>query len=151
MELNADDVREILRIVDETELEEVRIETDGLKLLVRLAGAPAPSPEPEPRPARPSEAPAPEATPAAEPAAENGEEVAAPMLGIFFRAPGPAEPPYVEVGSRIEPDTVVGLIEVMKLMNSVAAGVAGTVAEVCAENGAMVEYGQPLIRVVPGR
>jgi biotin carboxyl carrier protein len=73
------------------------------------------------------------------------------MLGIFYRAPSPAEPAYVEVGSRVEPDTVVGLIEVMKLMNSVAAGVTGTVAEVCAENGAMVEYGQPLVRVVPDR
>ena len=71
------------------------------------------------------------------------------MLGTFYRAPAPGEPPYVEVGMAVEPSTVVCLIEVMKMMNSVPAGAAGVVAEVCAENAALVEFGQPLFRLEP--
>ena len=55
----------------------------------------------------------------------------------------------MDVGSKVEPDTVVGLIEVMKMMNSIKAGVAGTVVEVCADNAQLVEYGEPLFRVAP--
>lgn len=148
MRLSDEDVREILRIVDESELDELRIETEAFKLHVRRDGAPPAAAEP-PAPAQPPAEPAKPAEPGER--GEPGEEVAAPMLGIFYRAPSPSEPPFVEVGSRVEPDTVIGVIEVMKLMNSVPAGVAGTVAEIYAENAAMVEYGQPLLRVVPER
>jgi len=71
------------------------------------------------------------------------------MLGTFYRASAPGEPPFVEVGSAVDPDTVVCLIEVMKMMNSIKAGVAGTVVEVCADNAQLVEYGEPLFRVAP--
>jgi biotin carboxyl carrier protein len=74
-------------------------------------------------------------------------DVPAPLLGIFYRAPKPGAPPYVDVGSRVEPETVIAIIEVMKLMNTVRAGVAGEVVEICAENGVMVEYEEALIRV----
>jgi acetyl-CoA carboxylase biotin carboxyl carrier protein len=85
------------------------------------------------------------------PPSETGlADVPAPMLGIFYRAPKPGEPPFVEVGSKVEEDTVIGIIEVMKLMNSVRAGVRGQVAEVLAENGAPIEYGEILLRVRPG-
>ena len=73
------------------------------------------------------------------------------MLGVFYRAEAPGATPFVEAGGRVEPDTVVCLIEVMKMMNSVPAGVSGTIVEVCAENAALVEYGQPLFRVEPDR
>ncbi len=73
--------------------------------------------------------------------------IPAPMLGTFYRAEAPGKPPFVEVGSRVEPDTIVCIIEVMKMMNSVPAGVAGTVAEVIPENAQLVEYGEPLFRV----
>ena len=69
------------------------------------------------------------------------------MLGVFYRAPAPGATPYVEVGAPVEPDTVVCLIEVMKMMNSIVAGVAGTIVEVCSENAELVEHGQPLFRV----
>jgi acetyl-CoA carboxylase biotin carboxyl carrier protein len=69
------------------------------------------------------------------------------MLGTFYRASAPGEQPFVEVGSEVGPDTVVCLIEVMKMMNSVKAGVSGTVAEVYATNAELVEYGEPLFRV----
>ncbi len=71
------------------------------------------------------------------------------MLGIFYRAPKPGEPPFVEVGSKVGEDTVIGIIEVMKLMNTVHAGVKGTVVEILAANGALVEYGEVLLRVRP--
>jgi acetyl-CoA carboxylase biotin carboxyl carrier protein len=71
------------------------------------------------------------------------------MLGTFYGAEAPGAAPFVEVGARVEPDTIVCIIEVMKMMNSVAAGVSGTVVEIAAENGALVEFGQPLFRVEP--
>ncbi len=71
------------------------------------------------------------------------------MLGTFYRAEGPGEEPFVNVGSEVEPETIVCIIEVMKMMNSVPAGVAGTVVEVCQENAELVEYGAPLFRVAP--
>jgi biotin carboxyl carrier protein len=124
MALSDDDVREILRIIDESDLDELRVETNGFKLHVRRDRAAAP-----------------------ETARGDGATIDAPMLGTFYRAPAPGEEPFVDVGTRVEPDTVVGLIEVMKMMNSVEAGVTGTIAEVCAENAAIVEAGAPLFRV----
>ena len=81
--------------------------------------------------------------------ADGPATITAPMLGTFYRAEAPGQPPFVEVGKRVEPDTTVCIIEVMKMMNSVPAGVSGTIAEVVAENAQLVEYGQPLFRVEP--
>jgi acetyl-CoA carboxylase biotin carboxyl carrier protein len=71
------------------------------------------------------------------------------MLGTFYRAESPGAEPFVEVGTRVEPDTTVCIIEVMKMMNSVPAGVSGTVSEILVENAELVEYGAPLFRVQP--
>jgi len=140
--LSDEDVREILRIVDESGLDELRIDVPGLYLHVRRGGEPLPAMAP---------AAAATAAPAAVPAEPEpgGPTIDAPMLGTFYRAPAPGEPPYVEIGTAVEPSTVVCLIEVMKMMNSVQAGAAGVVAEVCAENAALVEFGQPLFRLEP--
>ena len=75
------------------------------------------------------------------------EIIRSPMVGTFYRAAEPGAPPFVEAGSRVDPDTIVCIIEVMKLMNSVTAGVSGTVTHVFVENARMVEYGQPLIAI----
>ena len=161
MALTDGDVREILRIIDESDLSELRIETEGFSLHVvkgeRRLEAPAPrTPQPaapapdEPTAAEapaPPEAPAPEEAPAAP--SDGLATITAPMLGTFYRAEAPGQPPFVEVGKRVEADTTVCIIEVMKMMNSVPAGVAGTIAEVVAENAQLVEYGQPLFRVEP--
>jgi acetyl-CoA carboxylase biotin carboxyl carrier protein len=169
MGLTDDDVREILRIIDESELDELRIETPDFRLHVRRGGAPLPppaaasgAPAPATAPAAPDGATAPggrdpgaEAAPPSAPASGDGAgsdgvaTIEAPMLGTFYRASAPGEEPFVDVGSDVEPDTVVCLIEVMKMMNSVKAGVAGTVVEVCARNAELVEYGEPLFRVDP--
>ena len=90
-------------------------------------------------------APAP-ATPA--PAAE-GPEVKSPMIGTFYRKPSPDADSFVEVGSVVEPDTVVCIIEAMKVMNEIKAEVKGTIAEVLLEDGKPVEYGQALFRIEP--
>jgi acetyl-CoA carboxylase biotin carboxyl carrier protein len=135
MALTDDDVREILRLIDESELDELRIETAEFKLHV-VRG----------------EAAAAESAPSAEPAsAADGASatIAAPMPGTFYRADGPGMAPFVDVGTRVEPDTVVCIIEIMKMMNSVPAGVAGTIAEVCAEDAQPVRDGEPLFRVAP--
>jgi acetyl-CoA carboxylase biotin carboxyl carrier protein len=126
MALSDDDVREILRLIDEAQLDELRIETEGFSLHVRKEGGAAPARAPE---------------------APRGGTIDAPMLGTFYRAPAPGEAPFVDVGAQVEPDTVVGLIEVMKMMNSVEAGVAGTIVAVCAENAEIVEAGAPLFRI----
>jgi acetyl-CoA carboxylase biotin carboxyl carrier protein len=171
MKLTHEDVREILRIIDESPLDELRIETDGFSLHVRRGaaagaqpapgptpGAPwatAPPPPPGPPAAMPDDAPAamPDDAPAAMPegaAAANGSlTIGSPMLGTFYRAEGPGQEPFVEVGDAVSPDTTVCIIEVMKMMNSVPAGVTGTIVEICQRNAELVEYGAPLFRVEP--
>ena len=69
------------------------------------------------------------------------------MLGVFYIADAPGEEPFVSVGAQVEPDTVVGIIEVMKMMNTVQAGLSGTIVEVCVENAELVEDGQTLFKV----
>jgi acetyl-CoA carboxylase biotin carboxyl carrier protein len=199
MALSDEDVREILRIIDESQLSELHLTTEGFVLHVVRGGAPekpADSPPgatrggesavspgapvgrgrgtveattPDPAGARghvvgeaigASAAGGPgrtEEEASVVPAAADRESadddgtvtIAAPMLGTFYRAESPGEAPFVEVGSRVGADTTVGIIEVMKMMNSVPAGVAGTIVEVCLENGEVVESGAPLFRVQP--
>ena len=91
-----------------------------------------------------------EANGAAEVGTEDGRElvaVRAPLPGTFYRAPRPGAAPFVEVGSQVDPDTVVGIVETMKLMNSVSAGVDGTVAEICLRNAEFAAHGTTLLRI----
>ena len=149
MALNDDDVREILRIIDESDLDELRIETDGLSLHV-VRGAATPSAEPEREPPVRAPVPVPTPEPSASAGANGGLTIEAPTIGVFYRASAPGAAPFVEVGTRVEPGTIVCLIEVMKMMNSVPAGIAGTIVEVYVENAQPVEYAQPLFRVEAG-
>jgi len=154
MPLSDDDVREILRIIDESDLSELQIQTDGFALHVvkgERGGAGSSTPGrprlSEPIPPRPAaDAPALAREPT-EPA--DGLTIDAPMLGTFYRAEAPGKPPFVEVGQRVEPDTIVCIIEVMKMMNSVTAGASGTIVQVFAANAELVEYGQPLFEIEP--
>ena len=152
MTLSDEDIHEILRIVDETPLSEIQVETDGFSLHVRRGEAP-PDADAGPRntpggPGGLGHVAAP-ATPGPASAKDGLLTVESPMLGTFYRAEAPGAPPFVEVGSRVEPDTIVCIIEVMKMMNSVPAGVSGTVAEILPDNATLVEYGAPLLRVRP--
>jgi acetyl-CoA carboxylase biotin carboxyl carrier protein len=145
MALSDDDVREILRLIDESKLDELRIETPDFKLHVRRgAGAPAEDP---PEPAEEAALAQPVAAPTA--GSNGARTIEAPMLGTFYRAEAPGAKPFVDVGTKVDPGTVVCLIEVMKMMNSIEAGVEGTIVEICAENAQLVEHGDALFRVEP--
>ena len=152
MPLTAQDVAEITRLLEESQFDELHLEHAGFKLTLkrgaalRREGATASAPAASPARASAGEP----AGAGREPADGSVLEVAAPLVGIFYRAPRPGAPPYIEVGSQVEEDTTIGIIEVMKLMNAVRAEVSGTVFEVLVEDGAVVEYGQVLLRIAPG-
>ena len=165
MDLTHDDVVKILKIIDESNYDDVRLEVGDLKLHVQKQGASGPEAEPAPSraaappPAQsrssPRQAPAeikplPPKQPANVAPAEIPEgllAVRAPMLGTFYRAPAPGEKPFVEVGSKVGPNDTVCLVEVMKLFNSIKAGVAGTVVKILVENATLVEHDQQLILI----
>jgi len=153
--LTAKDVAEIMRLLEESSFESLSLEMGGVKLNLQRGSAapvrPASAAASAAAAAPQAAAPPPPSRKAPPPSEAGLSDVASPLLGIFYRAPKPGEPPFVEVGSKVEEDTVIGIIEVMKLMNSVRAGVKGTVAEILAENAALVEYGEILMRVRPGK
>jgi acetyl-CoA carboxylase biotin carboxyl carrier protein len=154
--LNAKDVQEILRALEESSFDELDLELNGVKLNLRR-GSGATRRVGMSEALRSASAPAPErAAPAVEPVRATSVApppgtvaVPAPLLGIFYRAPKPGEPAFVEVGAQVEADTTVGIIEVMKLMNTVRAGVAGEVVAIAAKNAALVEFGESLLFVRP--
>jgi acetyl-CoA carboxylase biotin carboxyl carrier protein len=159
--LSAEDVQEILRLLDAVHLDELHLETDRLKLTLRrsadgawtqqtqLTSAPALD-DTTPTAARSGAAPPPTVALAAAPRSVAGLwEVRAPLLGTFYRAPKPGAPPFVEVGNHVEEDTVVGIVETMKLMNSVLAGASGRVAEICLDDAQFAEQGAVLLRIEP--
>jgi acetyl-CoA carboxylase biotin carboxyl carrier protein len=151
MDLSYEDVEKILKLIDESSLEELHLELGEFKLVVRKRLPRDGEPEPAPR-AGPGSEPAPgrAATAASTSAARvEGVEVKAPMVGTFYRAPVPGAPPFVEVGSMVAEDDTVCIIEVMKLMTSLRAGCRGRVAAICADNGALVEFGQTLLVIEP--
>lgn len=154
MSISHEDVERIIRLLEASHFDELHLELDGLKLDLRRRGAGSAETLAAKRLALPApSAPAPAGALTVSPvpaAAANGiVEIKAPMLGTFYRAPKPGADPFVAIGSRIEPDTVIGIIEVMKLMNSVAAGVSGEVVEIVAPDAHLVEYDQVLVRVHP--
>jgi len=162
MELSEEDVLHILKLIDESKFDYFQLEVGELKITVSK-GDPIPVPGAAPPPAAvtvaPNAAPA-AAKPAAAPASaaqaskpvaipEGMVPITAPLLGTFYVAPEPGAPPFVKVGQQITEDTTMGLIEVMKVFNSVRATVKGTVVEVVAQNGQFVEFGQTLFIVKP--
>lgn len=155
------DVEALIRVFDQSDWHELKLEIEGLALTLsndptagrRGAEAHAPA---APLPAVPH-APAPaiqrplskqHAAPS-EAVPEGLVAIRAPNLGTFYRAPKPGAAPYVDVGQSVEPDTEVCLIEVMKLFTPVKAGVGGRIVRVCVEDGRMVEYDAPLFYVEP--
>ena len=161
MSLTRKDIDKIMALLEGSRFDRLYLEMDGVKLELARSGAgtgPRPStssvraeevstPSPSPARAEPVEAPSTPPPPSAE--REGLVEVKSPLLGIFYRAPKPGEPAFVEVGDRVEPDSIIGIIEVMKLMNSARAGVAGEVVEILGTNGEMVEHGEALMLVKP--
>ena len=152
MNLTDEDVREILRLLDESPYDELKLETDRFKLTLSNTQQPSWLRTSKPAralvphaPERPAQLPAETAVKAA----ANGEirEIRPPMPGTFYRAPSPGAEPFTEVGRVVTEDTILGLVETMKLMNSVMAGCRGEVVEICAGNGAEVEVDDTLVRI----
>jgi acetyl-CoA carboxylase biotin carboxyl carrier protein len=134
--------------MSENDLSEFRIDIEGCKLCLRrgakvsaVAATPAVAAAAPAAPA--AAAPAPAAEPAAAPAA-NAETIDSPLVGTFYRATSPGAPALVSVGDKVTPDTVVAIIEAMKVMNEIKAEKSGVIREILVENGNPVEYGQPL-------
>jgi len=148
--MDIDEVRELIRLMVENDLAELDI-TEGenkIKLKRGASGEVVPVAMTAPVPVA---APAPAA--AAEPAvAEPTEEyldITSPMVGTYYSAPSPDEPDFVSVGDRVSADTVVCIVEAMKVMNEIKAEIAGEIVEVCVENAQPIEYGQVLFKVKP--
>lgn len=149
MTLTAKDVAEILRLLDQSNFDSLRLEMNGVKLeLRRSSAAPAPASISSVSPpiAEPPES-GPQKRRERPPSEPGLTDIRSPFVGIFYRAPRPNEPAFVEAGSKVIEDTLVGIIEVMKMMNPIRAGLQGDVAEILCENGAPVEYGEILMRV----
>ncbi len=152
MSLTAKDVEEIMKLLESSSFDRLALEVDGMKIELERSGA-APRPRAAPAipdtpatPVPPSPGPAPAVRASTEPGLI---EVRSPLLGIYYRAPKPGEPAFVEIGSKVDIETVIGIVEVMKLMNSVRAGVKGEVVEITGRNGELVEHGEVLMLVRP--
>jgi acetyl-CoA carboxylase biotin carboxyl carrier protein len=155
MDLNY--VKKLVKLLSESNVDEIEIEEDGKKVrLVKRGGSVQASPPPAiartlqeavvPAPAAP--APLHLITPAAAAApAAQYHEIKSPIVGTFYRSPAPDAAPFVQVGSNIEPGTVLCIVEAMKLMNEIEADIAGKIAKIMVENGQPVEYDQTLFLV----
>ncbi len=152
------DIQHLLDFIAQSNLDEVNIETNELKISVKRYGsvttvaAPAPAYVAAPAPAAAAPAPvaaAPVAPAAAEAPASNLITVKSPMIGTFYRSGSPDAPSFVEVGTEIKPGKVVCIIEAMKLFNEIESEVSGRIVKVLVENATPVEFDQPLFLVEP--
>ncbi|QII49763.1 acetyl-CoA carboxylase biotin carboxyl carrier protein [Bacillus paralicheniformis] len=155
--LNIDEIRQLIKLIDESSINEFTYENEGSKVelkkqsgtvqtIQQVAAAPVQAPAPE-APAK--QAPVQDA-PAAEEAAKDGgnlHKITSPMVGTFYASSSPEADPYVTVGSKVTESSVVCIVEAMKLFNEIEAEVKGEIVEVLVENGQLVEYGQPLFLV----
>jgi acetyl-CoA carboxylase biotin carboxyl carrier protein len=167
--LNA--VRELLRLISETDITEIQIERGDSKLHIKrgmpqqnppfvvtpsIAAAlqpalhsPLPPVAPFHQPAVGIGAPQPAAAPAPAEPLPAGTPITAPMVGTYYSAPSPKDTPYVQEGDTIHPGDRVGIVEAMKMMNEIESEIAGRVARILVKNGQPVEYGQPLMIIEP--
>jgi acetyl-CoA carboxylase biotin carboxyl carrier protein len=150
--LELKDIKAIIDLMKKNDLAVFKLEKEGMKIELEAHRHPVPLVATQPvvqsapaaaQVATPSSTPA---SPPVEPKAKY-KEVVSPMVGTFYRAPSPDSAPYVQVGQDITADTVVCIIEAMKVMNEIKAEIQGVIAEVLAENGTPVQFGQPLFRV----
>jgi acetyl-CoA carboxylase biotin carboxyl carrier protein len=145
-------IRRLVELMNEHDLAEIDLRDSEVRIRLRkhheplvMTQAVAPMAQ-APMPAR---AAAPPAAPAAAPTDDHLVEIKSIMVGTFFTSPSPEAPPFVKVGDHVGPDTVVCIIEAMKVFNEIPSGVSGKVVAVLVDNGDPVEFGQPLFKVDP--
>lgn len=156
MPLTFKDVAEILKLIDASDCDEVVLELEGTRLVVRrnAGGASAPAPAQAAQGQSPAPATKPDVSQAVQqPDDAPGEtgliDVRSPMVGTFYRSPSPEDGPFVEKGSKVKKGDTLCLVEVMKLFTAVEATDSGTIAEVVVEDGATIEFNQLLFRIRP--
>ncbi len=158
MQLDHDQLRALLALLGESDIQELCLEGDDFRLEVRrnlpatvpAAMVQAPVQASPPPQAVAATAASPSVPPPAPPAARSDlQAITAPMVGTFYRSPAPGEPAFVEVGSRITAGQPVCILEAMKLMNELESEISGEVVEILLENGTPVEFGQVLMRIKP--
>lgn len=161
--MNLSQIQELIKFVAKSGVSEVEIEQKDFKITIKtpagrkesapvqvIAAAPAYQPPPPPAPPPASAAPAVPAAPAAPAAAESRYvTIKAPMIGTFYRAPGPGKPVFVNVGDTIEKGRPICIIEAMKLFNEIESDVSGKIVKVLVDDAKPVEYDQPLFLVDP--
>ena len=146
--MNLKEIKEMINLMKENDLAELELERDGLKIKLKKNSG-----QIEQIITASSQEPAIEAKAAKEekPAAPTQGliEIKSPMVGTFYRAPSPENASFVDIGSEIQPEQVICIIEAMKLMNEIKAEIKGRIKEILVENGHPVEFGQVLFRVEP--
>jgi acetyl-CoA carboxylase biotin carboxyl carrier protein len=158
--LNFDQIKDLIEMVARHRLQGLEVERSGFRLKIdgqQGASNPAPSiapavvaAAPAPvlgTPAPPPSAAPPEAAPPAEPEEQEGHIVTSPIVGTFYRSPGPDSPPFVEVGARVTKGQTLCIVEAMKLMNEIESDATGEVLEIYPQNAQAVEFGEPLFRL----
>ena len=150
--MDLDDIRAIIDLMKKNDLAVFKLERDGFKLELEAQRPVQPTFVAPPVhiqnvPAPPVATPGEPGRPAATPETVAQPEIASPMVGTFYRSASPDSAPFVQVGQAVTEDTVVCIIEAMKVMNEIKAEVRGTIVEVLVENGTPVQFGQPLFRV----
>jgi len=158
--VNMDELRELIGLLRDNGLAELELENEGFRVRLRRESeraesshvsvphhdpAAAQSPAPAPAPSGPAH-PGTQATTAAA-QDQDLHIIQSPIVGTFYRSPSPTADAFVKIGSNVEPDTVVCIIEAMKLMNEIQAEMSGEVVKIYVENGQPVEYGQPLFGI----
>jgi acetyl-CoA carboxylase biotin carboxyl carrier protein len=156
------DIKEIKAVIDlmrKNSLTEFEYEKDGTKIRIQrgpdgkpqvFASSPGLIPAPAVIPIATTMAPAPSPqTPSPAPTQETLPSINSPMVGTFYASPAPDAPAYLAVGTVVNPETVVCIIEAMKVMNEIKAEMSGTITEILVENGKPVEFGKPLFRIRP--
>jgi acetyl-CoA carboxylase biotin carboxyl carrier protein len=168
--VNLDELRELITLMRENGLAELELEREDFRVRLRRdsagptapplhfelasqpgnlthASAPAPAPAPTPAPVPSAPAPADTQATTAASADQDVHVITSPIVGTFYRTPSPSADPFVKIGSNVEPETVVCIIEAMKLMNEIQAETTGEVVKIYPENGQPVEYGEPLFGI----
>jgi acetyl-CoA carboxylase biotin carboxyl carrier protein len=142
------DIKAIIDLMKKNSISEFELEKEDFKIKLKRGGLSAPSDETPgfvPSGTLPLIVSAPMPS---QPAPGNGElEIKSPMIGTFYRAPSPEAANYAEVGSEVNPDTVVCIIEAMKVMNEIKAEVKGIITQILVENAKPVEFGQPMFKI----
>ncbi len=159
--MNLKEIKELINLVNEKGFTDFEIEREGFRMRVsRKPASDLPAPVTAPPLAAPTVAPLPPppalpappaAAPSAAPEAKELEPelhiIKSPLVGTFYRSPSPTSEPFVKLGDQVEPETVVCIVEAMKLMNNIQAEASGEVAKIFVETGQPVEYGQPLFGI----